>query len=242
MSDAFDRKAAQGYARTAGFVYVLSMAVFMAYFYMTNGFVTPGDFAATARNISERELDYRIALGLRVVGGMTIVMLGWSFYMLLRPVDAGLALLALLLRMSEAALGFAGAGFRYAALGNYLSAADSAPGRDVVSKFAGAFYGASFQISFILLGAGSAIFFALLFKSRIMPRILAGFSLIAAVIFAIQALLVLVLPELEARLGMASLIPMFIAEVGTGLWLWLVGANFKQARPGAARKAAAGGD
>ena len=84
-----------------------------------------------------------------------------------------------------------------------------------------------FQVQFVYLGVGSVLLFWLLLKSRFIPRPLALFGLVATGALIGQALAHLILP-VEVRslgLGMLEYLPMFIAEIGTGLWLLVRGAD-----------------
>src|SRR3712207_9156584 len=63
----------------------------------------------------------RIGLALRVVGTLTLLGLGWSFYGLLRQVAPMIALVHLVWRGVQAAIDVMGVTFRYAGLQNYLA-------------------------------------------------------------------------------------------------------------------------
>lgn len=220
----------QTYARIAGFTYVFSMAAFIAYYNIVNGFAAPGDFARTSSNIASGEDLYRIGLGLRVVGSLTIVVLAWSFYALLRDIAPNLARLAMSLRMTEAGLGFVGTVFLYVALDNHLSSGDASPARPAIAAMIGSFNEASFYVNFILLGFGSAIYFFLLFRARFIPRLFALYAMLAAIAHAATASIHLVAPDVTAGWGMSEYLPMFFAEVGVGLWLLVFGVNEKHMR------------
>lgn len=248
MASESSERALQGYARFAGFMYVFSMAVFIVCFVMVSGFVVKGDFTQTAANIMASVFEYRLALILRLVGELTLVALGWGFYLLLKPVDAGLSLFALLLRLVQAGIGGVGAIIQFAALDNYLAAAHETGARALASKFASSAHLALSNIQFVYLALTSILVFYLLYKSRFMPRLISGFSLLAAVLFGVQTIAHILLPEQEpffemlisttedqlgasiapstkALVGQLENLPMFFAEVGTGLWLLVFGAN-----------------
>jgi uncharacterized membrane protein len=95
----------------------------------------------------------------------------------------------------------------------------------------------------------SIIIFYLLFKSRFIPRLLACFGLLSSLLFLTLTLAHMLVPDvsvvgaavaaLENAIGAANdgslrvlasqleNVPMFITEVGTGLWLLVFGANLK---------------
>ncbi len=219
----------QTYARWAGFTYLFSMGVYMAQDMILAGFVVPGDFAATAVNVQDGEPLYRMALALRVIGTVTLLGLGVFFYGLLKPVAPTLALIHLAWRAVQTAFDGMGASFRYGILDNYLRAPDAEAARAVAGQVVSAAHRDSFQIQFVYLGVGSVILFWALYKSRFIPRALALFSLVASAALIFQALAHLIVPEAvrSLGLGMMEYIPMFIAEVGTGLWLLIRGADLR---------------
>ena len=228
MAVVADERSLQAYARWAGFMYLFSMVVYMAQDFILAGFIVRGDFAATAQNVAEGELLFRIGLALRVVGTLTLLALGWLFYGLLRPVAPTLALVLLVWRGVQSAIDVMGVTLRYARLEEYL--ADPATGAGgVAGQMISAAHGESFQIQFVWLGVGSAMLFWLLYRSRFIPRPLALFSLAASVLLIGQAFTWLVVPEAirSLGLGMMEYMGMFVAEVGTGLWLLIRGADLR---------------
>lgn len=227
MSGNSSEKSLQAYATLAGFMYLFSMAVFVAYFAIVSGLVVRGDFAQTAQNIAGSQTLYRIGIGLFLAGSLTIFVLGWAFYALLKPVNPNVALLALTLRAADAAFIGVGAVMLFAALDNYLGMPNDADARAAMGQVISRGFGASFNISFVYLGVGSVLYFYLLFTSRFIPRPLAAFGMLASMFHLMQAFAQLLFPQQLAQLGMLAFAPMGIAEVGTGLWLLLVRVNFK---------------
>jgi hypothetical protein len=75
---------------------------------------------------------------------------------------------------------------------------------------------------FVLLGLGSAVFAWLFFRSRYIPRILAGWGVFASFLLSAYAFTVIVFPR-AAALQIVPMLPMGIYEVGLGFWLLLKG-------------------
>src|SRR6185295_7461535 len=82
--------------------------------------------------------------------------------------------------------------------------------------------GAGMNTGFILLGLGSAVFAYLLFKSRYIPRLLAGWGVFSSLLLAAYALSIIVFPKAGA-LQLIPMLPMGIYEVSLGVWLLLKG-------------------
>ena len=203
------------------------MAAFVTPVAIISGFAAPGDFAQTAENVLASETLYRAALALWVFGVAGIILLGGSLYALLRQVSADLALVALLLRVAEAAFLGVGVIIRFAVLKNYAGAATDPSAAESLHQLMSSAIGASSYVSFVCLSAGSTSLFFLLLRSRYLPRALAGFGVLASVLLSAASFAYLLFPQQVASLGMVVLAPMFIAEVGAGCWLLIAGANIK---------------
>ncbi|MGH9750649.1 MAG: DUF4386 family protein [Candidatus Polarisedimenticolia bacterium] len=89
-------------------------------------------------------------------------------------------------------------------------------------------------MGFILLGLGSAVFAYLLFKSRYVPRVLAGWGVFSSLLLAAYSLSIIAFPEAGA-LRIVPMLPMGIYEVTVGFWLLLGGATIKSGPMGAVR-------
>ena len=92
-------------AKLAGAMYLITMAtaIFGESFVRGSLFVS-GDAAQTAQNITESERLFRISIATDLVTFTGVVVLLWALYVLLRPVDRNLALLAVFLRLVEVAI------------------------------------------------------------------------------------------------------------------------------------------
>lgn len=215
------------YARVAGFMFLLNYALVLF------GQLTPawirgsGDLAETARRVLAREHLYRGALASMAMGWVTVVVLAFALFVALEPVNRRLALLALLLRVGESLAGVVTVMVSVAALQLRLHAAQvtgpfQADQLQALVTVAGRAGGAGFQIAMTFLGAGSMLFFFLFYRSRWIPRVLAGFGMLASVAMLMVSLATLVFPSHAGTLqyGWA---PMLVAEVATALWLLVRG-------------------
>jgi hypothetical protein len=83
----------------------------------------------------------------------------------------------------------------------------------------------------IFLAVGSAIFFYLFYKSRYIPRLLAGWGVFASVVMFVVSVAMFLFPE-NMRTLQLGWGPLGIAEIGTALWLIIVGIRPPPARLG----------
>jgi hypothetical protein len=187
-----------------------------------------GDATQTAQNIIGSERLFRVGIATDIVTFTGVVVLTWALYVLLRPVGRNLALLAVLLRLVEVAIHYVATLFSLGALillsgAGYLSTLDTGQLHSL-SRAALSAQGAGLNLGFVLLGLGSAAFAYLLWKSRYVPRALAAWGVFSSLLLTTSAVTVIVFP-LVGPFVLATMIPMFIYEVGLGLWLLIKGAG-----------------
>jgi hypothetical protein len=183
-----------------------------------------GDFAERARRTGASVLLYRSALSSMAIGWVLIVFLGFSLYITLRPINKRLAQLALFLELGQASVGAVTVIFSFMVLGFYTAPA-AALQNDQLQTLAGIVGRASesgFNISMTFLGIGSTIFFYLFYKSKYIPRLLAGWGIFASVVMLIVSVAMLLFPD-SSRTLQYGWGPMGIAELGTAFWLVIVG-------------------
>lgn len=99
-----EAEAAQRYARTGGWLYALLFVAGSSLF-IQSGSIISGNAAATAHNIEASSQLWRIALAAEIVMYALDVPLAVIFYVLMRPVNNGLALASSAFRFAEAVLG-----------------------------------------------------------------------------------------------------------------------------------------
>jgi hypothetical protein len=215
-------------ARVAGFLYLAQMAtaVFGESF-VRGRLLVAGDATQTASNIVQAERLFRLSIAGDLVTYAAVIVLTWALYVVVRPVNRNLALLAVLFRIAEVAI-------LCVATVNSLVALRLLSGAEYLKTFeAGQLHslarlvlsaqGIAMNIGFIPLGLGSAVFAYLLLKSRYVPRALAGWGIFASLVLAIVTWAIIVFPGIGEVMGLAYMAPMGIYEVGLGLWLLVRG-------------------
>src|SRR5678816_4429177 len=88
-------------ARIAGLLFLIAMAtgLFAEFFvHFPSALIISGDAAKTVNNIIENERLYRIGIANNIITFAIDVVLIWALYVLLRPVNRNLALLAVFFR------------------------------------------------------------------------------------------------------------------------------------------------
>jgi hypothetical protein len=218
------------YARVAGCIYLAAMALsIFTQVYILGRIVVPGEAAATAGNLLASEGLFRAGIAIDVLIFASDVVIAWAFYELLKSVDAPLALLGALLRVADGAIlavtTFDGlVTLKLLSGAGYLQGLDTAQLQSLARLFISA-RGLGFDVGFVFLGLGSALFAYLLFKSRYVPRLLAGWGVFASLLLAAGSIAEILSPAFAASASLSYMLPMFFYEVPLGLWFLIRGVN-----------------
>ncbi|HEY2706929.1 MAG TPA: DUF4386 family protein [Caulobacteraceae bacterium] len=163
-----------------------------------------------------------------LVGAAMTVALAGALHALLRPIAADLALVALLFRVAEAAIFGVTALLAFVAVDIVTGAASGVDvaGQQALWRLAQRAGLGGGLVASAYFAPGSTIFFWLLFKSRFIPRPLALLGVLASVVTLLSALAALAFPALAAQLQLSGAL-LLLAELVTGVWLLIAGANLK---------------
>lgn len=216
-------------AKVAGLAYLLTLAiVVVANFGIYFRLVVVGNTAGTVRNIIANERLFRLNIACDLIYAAGIVVLLTALYAILKPVNKSLALLAGLFRLAYASM------WVVIAL-NLLGVLRLVSGAEVVGAFeadrvqalAKGYLGAgsdAYTVGLLFWGLGSAICGCLLYKSRYIPRALAGWGVISSVWCATCALAVITVPNFAKAVDPNWFdMPMVLFEIATSLWLLFKG-------------------
>lgn len=223
------------WARWVGFLLVATNGSAMFAVGTRAGFTAPRDAAQTAANIQGSETLFRLGLAFDLLTIAGVIPLIAGLYIVLKPVGRELALLATLWRLVEnailATLTFASfTGLALLGGGDFMRALAPQAAHDLVYALIRV-HSWGFQVGFLFLGLGQIVFSLLWWRSRYVPRWLAGLGIVASSIMVAMALGIIVWPPLYGIVTMAYMAPMGLYEIGLGLWLLVRGIRL----PGAAR-------
>jgi len=221
-------------ARLAGLLYLIAMATgLFAEFYIRfpSTLVVSGDVAKTASNIMANERLYRMGIANNIITFAIDVVLIWALYVLLRPVNRNLALLAVFFRLVETTIACVAIINSYVAM-QFVSDFDQTKAFD--SNHIQALsvlhdtYALTFIVVAIFLGLGSTIFNHLLLKSRYIPKVLAEWGIFSSLLLVISQFAIIIFPEVEKIIIPACYGPIAVDEIALGFWLLFKGANIRQ--------------
>ena len=232
IDDTSQRKA----ARVAGFMFLFSLIVpLLNWTFVLSKLVVAENVIATAKNIMANEFQFRIGITIELIMSVGLIVLGLALYIVLKPVNKNLALLALLWKLVEATIAAGIVLVSFIALqvlnGDAFVTVFTPEQLQVpVGLILNAHF-ATYSIPMVFLGLDMMVFSYLFFKSKYIPRILAGFGILSFALIFIHALMFILEPK-YATMPINQLIfwaPSGICEIIVGFWLLLKGINVQRA-------------
>jgi hypothetical protein len=218
--------AVQTYARIAGVVFLIAfVAGGFGEFYAPQQLIVPGNAAMTAQHVVGSDLFFRLGFVAYLGEAITDVTLAFLLYVLLRPVHANLALLALLFRLMATAT-FAFAELFYFApfliLGGdgYLKTFSQSQ-LHALALLSLSIYSAGAYLYIVFYGIASMLLGSLIVRSGYLPRVLGALWVLGGLGFVIGNLVWIFAPADASLL----LVPQVIASLSLGLWLLIRGVD-----------------
>jgi hypothetical protein len=215
-------------ARVVGFTYLLTDATaIFAEFVVRSRLVVYNDAAKTAANVRASERLFRLGVATELITFATVVVLIAALYVTLKPVNRGLALLAVFWRLVEASICVVMTLSSFSVLGllsraAYLRAFEVDRLQALTMLAIGA-HDDGYNVAMIFFGLGSTVFSYLWFKSRYVPRVLAAWGVFSSLLVVPCTLALVIAPKLADILGTGFYVPILIFELGLGLWLLIKG-------------------
>jgi hypothetical protein len=218
-------------ARRAGVLYFIFMIVAIVGEFIIPAFMVPGDPAATARNITTRELLYRVDILMGFLALLLFIFLVATLYQLFREVSRSQALIMVLLVAVGVAVSLANLLLKFAPL-VLLAGPDNLtalprPQLEALAVACLRLHGSGTAISTGFWGLWLFPFGILVIRSGFLPRILGYLLLIAGCGYTISSATSIVLPEYRVAVS-RIVMPLYFGEVPIIFWLLIKGAKLPQ--------------
>jgi len=220
-------------ARVAGLFYlIIFVAGIFAEMFVRSSLIVPNDAVTTAANIMASESLFRMGIASDIIMVMSDVVIGILFYVLLKPVNQTLALMAAFFRLGQAAtLGINLLNMMIVT--QLLGGADylNALGTEQVYAQALLFLNAhaiGYRLSLVFFAFSIMILGYLIIKSGYFPKILGFLLVIAALGYLTDTFANVLLVNYEAYadfFDMVVITPAFIAELALTIYLLVRGIN-----------------
>jgi len=213
-------------AKVAGFMFLFSLIVpLLNWTFVLSRFIVAEDVIATAKNIMTNQLQFRIGITIELILSAGLIVLALALYIILKPANKNLALLALLWKLVEATIAAAIVLVSFIALqvlngDAYVTVFTPEQLQVPVGLILHAHF-ATYSIPMVFLGLDMMVFSYLFFKSKYIPRILAGFGMLSFALIFIHALMFILAPK-YAMMPINQIIfwaPSGFFEIIIGIWL-----------------------
>jgi hypothetical protein len=212
-------------AKVAGISGLLTMAIVVfANYVLLNPLIVPGNAAETARNIVAHETQFRITAVCFLIYSAGVVVLLTALYLILKPINPGLALVGALFRMVFAllwlltTLNMLGALLHLGST-SYLQVFEA----DRLQTLARLHLAANFDDYYVGLpffGLAATVCSYLWLKSNYIPRALAGFGVISSAWCVVCAFVFLIFPHFNKLVNDYWFdSPMALFELTLSFWL-----------------------
>jgi len=222
----------QGIARMAGALYLLiAILSIPIHFIIPAQLIVAGDAATTANNILASEGLFRMGIGLELVLLLSEIVLSILLYILFKPVNKTLSLVAAVSRLAMTTIHGVNLLTHFIVLlllsgASYLTVFAPNQLHALVMVFLDAYdYGFTVGIVFLFLHA--LILGYLIFKSGYFPKILGVLFVIASFGYLIDGFSHVLLANYQKGPVYLAL-PIAIAEIAFPLWLLIKGVNVEQ--------------
>lgn len=218
-------------SRLTGVLYFIIIVTGMfAEFFVRANLIIPGDASATTNNIIASESLFRLNIFADLIMITCDVSLAILFYLLLKPVNKPLALLASFFRLAQAtSLGVNLLNMFFVLQlisgANYLAALEHNQLQAFVMMFLES-HSTGYTLALVFFGFNLIILGVLMYKSGYFPKTLGVMIIIAASAYLMDAFAKILLSNYSSYqeiITMAVLAPAFIGELALCLWLLFKG-------------------
>ena len=216
--------------KIAGFMFLFSLIVpLLNWTFVLSKLIVVENVIATANNIMTNEFLFRIGITIELIMSIGLIVLAFALYTILKPVNKNLALVALLLKLAEAIIAAVIVLISFIALQilngeAYLTMFTLEQLQVPVGLILNS-HAAIWSIPMVFLGLDMIIFSYLFFKSKYIPKILAGFGILSFALILIYALATILAPNFSAIILTA---PSGLFELIIGIWLLFKGTKIQQ--------------
>ena len=235
MTNHIDETSQHKAAKVAGLMFLFSLIVpSLNWTFVLSKLVVTENVLATANKIMANEFQFRIGITIELIMSIGLIILGMALYIVLKPVNKNLALFALLLKLVEATIAAAVVLVSFIALlilNQKAYATIFTPEQlQVPVGLILNVHTAIFSIPMAFLGLNMMVFSYLFYKSKYIPRVLAGFGVLSFALIFIHALMFILAPQ-YATMPINQVIfwaPSGLFEIIIGIWLLSKGIKIQQ--------------
>jgi Domain of unknown function (DUF4386) len=222
----------QLYARLAGALYLVIIVFgIWSELFVRASLIVADDAAATAANIRASEVLFRLSFAADSIMALSDVAVAVLLYVLLKPVSATLAVMAMAFRLVQTAILGVNLLFHYAAL-LILNGTDTASAFDpqqlnALVALTLEIHAHGYDLGLIFFGLSCLVLGALIARSGYLPRLLGYLVMAAGAVYLIGSYTLFLAPGYAGTTEPLYLIPL-VAELALCLWLLVKGIDVER--------------
>lgn len=211
-------------ARVAGFAYLyVNIAASINELFVRGPLIIYGNAAQTAQNVLTSERVFRVSIASDLSAFIGDVVLAAAFYVLLKPVNMGIALFGSFSRLVNAAVLAVTMINSFVALrllsgAHYLRVFGSGQLQALAQLFLG-IHDTGFLVSVIFLSLGSMCSSYLLMRSKYIPSVLAAWGVFGSALAFVYCFGLIILPKIGDVAFPWVFMPLLTFELLAGIWL-----------------------
>jgi hypothetical protein len=221
------------YTKIAGFLYLIIIVLgIFTEIYVRDGLIVYGNPALTAENILGASTLWRLAASAGIVMLVSAVIFAYIFYVLFKHVNNNIALLAVFFNLVSISIEAMIKLNLFEAL-SLLENSHSLIGLETIERQTLAYHSilmhsSGYNISLVFFGLNCLFWGYLIYKSSFFPKSIGVLLVICCFSYLINSFSWLINPNFAKQLYPIILIPSFIAELATCLWLLFKGVDEKK--------------
>ena len=222
----------QFYARAAGVLYLIEIALAFAVNPVWSNLFGPGGVSVVAAQIAAPLSPWRLAFAGELLTYVCYAAIAVAFYALLRPVNPILALLSAFLMLAHAIIGAASALGRLAALlllsgtGN-LAVLDPRQ-LQAMASLALHLHNYGHDVGLVFFAFHCAVLGYLIYQSGYLPKTFGVLFVLASLCLLISTATDFLVPAINAAIFPMIVLPLFLAQLFFALWLTIIGVNVRK--------------
>lgn len=219
-------------ARIGGILYLVIIAAGLySELFVRAKLVVPGDAAVTANNIISSQLLWRTGIAADLLMHICDIPLMLIFYLLLKPVNKNLALMALLFNLIQTAVLVANKLNLVVALfplgdAEYLKSFYPQQ-LYTLTYLSIKSHEYGFGLGLIFFGFTCLVAGYLIFKSGYLPKAIGVMMQIAGACYLLNSFALILAPSFADKIFPMVLLPPFVAEISFCFWLFFKGVNMR---------------
>jgi len=233
MTTRIAQSSPQVYARIGGILYLMIIvAGAFGEIFVRGTLIVSGDAASTASNIMASQSLWRIGIAGDIIVHVFDIPLMLALYVILKPVNKNLALLAVLFNLIQTAVLVANKFNLLMPLflmGNadYLKSFEPNQLYALIQLFV-RLHGYGFGMGLIFFGFECLVLGYLIFRSGYLPRVLGVLMAVAGLSYLTNSFALLLAPTFSSMIVPAILVPALVGELSLSLWLLVKGVNVEK--------------